>query len=101
VVLEDLGFEPVAARNAISSLLRQPLQFVETDAGTVLDAYDISAAKNHDVYDCFYLALARAVDADVLLTTDRNFESLCTDEPFDYLNPVPGDVLSEFDGAGE
>lgn len=100
-ILEDLGFETVAARNAVSSLLRQPLQFVETDAETVLDAYEISAAKNHDVYDCFYLALARSVDADVLLTTDRDLEALCSDEPFEYLNPVPEDVLSEFATVGE
>jgi predicted nucleic acid-binding protein len=52
----------------------------------------------HDVYDCFYLALGRAADADKLVTTDRDVESLCSDEPFEYTNPVPEEVLSEFHG---
>jgi len=95
-VLEDMGFDTVAARNAVSSLLQYPMETVAVDQATVLDAYDISAEKNHDVYDCFYLSLARQANADVLLTTDTDFERLCTDEPFDYVNPVPDDVLSRF-----
>lgn len=58
-LLEDLGFDRVVARNAISSLLTFPMEFLDSDAQTVLDAYEISAEKNHDVYDCFYIALAR------------------------------------------
>lgn len=96
-ILEDLGFEEVAARNAVSSLLRYPMEFVDVDAETLLAAYSISAEKNHDVYDCFYLALARAADADVLVTTDRDFERLCEGESVAYVNPVPDDVLERFD----
>lgn len=95
-VLEDLGFETVEARNAVSSLLQYPMEFVDVDSDVVLEAYEASAAKNHDVYDCFYIALARAVGADRLVTTDRDFEQLCTDEPFDYVNPVPEEVLERF-----
>lgn len=95
-VLEDLGFESVDARNAVSSLLGYPMASVAVERETILDAYDISAEKNHDVYDCFYIALARAADADRLVTTDRDFERLCADEPFDYVNPVPDEVLSKF-----
>ena len=98
-VLEDLGFDQVAARNAVSSLLGRPMEFVDVDAETVLAAYEISAEKNHDVYDSFYLALAREVDADVLLTTDTDFEHLCEGEPFEYVNPVPEDVLERFGGV--
>ena len=95
-VLEDLGFETVEARNAVSSLLQYPMESTAVDRRTVLDAYEISAEKNHDVYDCFYIALARQADADRLVTTDRDFESLCADESFEYVNPVPEAVLSEF-----
>lgn len=95
-VLEDLGFETVAARNAVSSVLGYPMEFLQVDDDTVLSAYEISAAENHDVYDCFYLALAREADADCVLTTDRDFESLCQGEPVEYLNPVPADVLERF-----
>lgn len=95
-VLEDLGFESYEARNAVSSLLQYPLEFIDIDDKTVLESYEISTEKNHDVYDCFYLALARAADADVLLTTDRDFERLCKDESFEYMNPVPEEILERF-----
>lgn len=95
-VLEDLGFSTVEARNAISSLLQYPMESPNVTPETILHAYEISSEKNHDVYDCFYIALARETDADILLTTDRDFETLCEDEPFEYTNPVPEDVLTEF-----
>lgn len=95
-VLEDLGFETYEARNAVSSLLQYPLEFVDVDAETVLEAYEVSAEKNYDVYDSFYVALARQADVDAIVTTDRDFEELCLDEPFEYRNPVPDDVLEQF-----
>jgi len=95
--LEDLGFTAVEARNAVSSLLQYLMEPVEVTPETILDADEISAEKNHDVYDCFYVALAREAGADKIVTTDRDFEQLCEDEPFAYTNPVPEDVLSEFD----
>ncbi|WP_394740891.1 hypothetical protein [Natronococcus roseus] len=55
----------------------------------------------HDVFDCFYLALARQADVDVLVTTDRDFERLCENEAFEYVNPVPEDVLERFHAVGE
>lgn len=99
-ILEDLGFESHEARNAVSSLLQYPMEYVDTQSATVLDAYDISAEKNHDAFDCFYIALARAADADVLVTTDRDFEELCAGESFEYRNPVPESVLSDFVDVG-
>jgi PIN domain. len=95
-LLEDLDFETVEARNAVNSLLGYPIEFIDSDEATVRAAYEISAEKNHDVYDCFYLALARQVEADRLITTDRDFEELCAAEPFEYVNPVPESVLTEF-----
>jgi len=100
-ILEDLDFSTVDARNAVTSLLQYPMEPITVTPDTVLQAYEISAEKNHDVYDCFYLAIARTADADVLLTTDRDFEKLCEDEPFTYRNPVPDDVLSKFHTVGE
>lgn len=95
-VLEDLGFSTVQARNAVTSLLQHPMEPIDVGPDTVLEAYEISANKNHDVYDCFYLALARRANADRLVTTDRDFETLCENESFDYTNPVPEDVLADF-----
>lgn len=98
-VLEDLEFSSVEARNAVTSLLQHPIEPVTVTPDTVLAAYELSAEKNHDVYDCFYLAVAREADAHTLLTTDRDFEALCVDEPFEYANPVPEEVLSAFHAA--
>lgn len=95
-VPEDLGFSTVEARNAVTSLLQYPMESVVATPETVLKAYETSAARNHDVYDCFYVALARGADADALVTTDRDFERLCDGEAFDYANPVPEEILSEF-----
>lgn len=95
-ILEDLGFDTVDARNAVSSLLQYPMEFADVNDRTILEAYELSAEKNHDVYDCFYLALARELDADDLVTTDRDFERLCEGEDFEYVNPVPEEVLEQF-----
>jgi predicted nucleic acid-binding protein len=95
-VLEDLEFDTVDARNAVSSLVQYPMEFVDVDDETILSAYECSAEKNHGVYDCFYVALARQANADVLLTTDRDFEALCESEYFEYVNPVPEEVLKNF-----
>jgi len=100
-VLEELDFSTVQARNAVTSLLQYPMESIEVTPETVLDAYEISAEKNHDVYDCFYVALARRANADVLLTTDRDFETLCEGESFEYANPIPESVLSEFHTVNE
>jgi predicted nucleic acid-binding protein len=99
-ILEDLGFESVDARNAVSSFLEYPMEFVDVGKDTIRTAYAISADVNHDVYDCFYLALARQADADVLCTTDTDFERLCADEDVEYRNPVPAEVLERFHAAG-
>ena len=98
-VLEDMGFETVQARNAVSSILQYPMESIDVDEAAVLEAYDISAEKNHDVYDSLYVALARRADADTFVTTDTDFEQLCRGESFEYVNPVPDEVRSRFDSV--
>lgn len=99
VMTTDFAIDRIAARNSIQSLLRQPIHVVGASRETLLDAYEISAAKNHDVYDCFLIALSREHDIDCLLTTDTDFERLCDDEPLAYANPVPRAVLERFDSV--
>ena len=101
IMTRRFGVEPVAARNAVQSLVRSPARVVGAADTTVLDAYDISAEKNHDVYDSFLLALARSYDADYLLTTDTDFGGLCETEDVTYRNPIPSekrDVLTITEG---
>ena len=101
IITRRFGVEPVAARNAVQSLVRSPARVVGATETMVLDAYDISAEKNHDVYDSFLLALARSYDADYLLTTDTDFDELCETEDVTYQNPIPAekrDVLTMTEG---
>jgi predicted nucleic acid-binding protein len=93
----SFGVSTVDARNGVQSFLRQPLGVVSANRETILAAYEISAEKNHDVYDGFIVALAREHDADAILTTDTDFEHLCSGELVDYLNPVPDAVLADFE----
>jgi predicted nucleic acid-binding protein len=101
IMTSKFGVETVAARNALQSLVRSPARIVGATETTLLDAYDISAEKNHDVYDSFIVALAREYDADYLITTDDDFDELCDDEPVKYVNPIPTekrDKLTLIDG---
>lgn len=87
------------ARNAVQRFLRQPVQIISADRETLLDAYEVSTSKNHDVYDSLLVSLARTHEADALLTTDTDFEDLCADEAFAYRNPVPSEVLAAFESG--
>ncbi|AQL43335.1 PIN domain-containing protein [Halorientalis sp. IM1011] len=91
IMTSNFGVGPAAARNAVQSLVRSPARIVGATETTLLEAYEISAEKNHDVYDSFILALARAYDADYLITTDADFEDLCDGEDTTYTNPIPGE----------
>ena len=101
LMTSSFGVDAVAARNAIQSLVRSPARIVSASETTLLEAYEISAEKNHDVYDSFIVALTRAYDADYLLTTDGDFDDLCADEEVNYVNPIPPEkreTLAQIDG---
>ncbi|PSQ43203.1 PIN domain-containing protein [Halobacteriales archaeon QS_9_68_42] len=89
VMTSDFGVSAPDARNAVQSLVQSPARIVNATESTLMQAYEISAEKNHDVYDSFILSLGRTYDADYLITTDEDFEELCDGEDVTYLNPVP------------
>ncbi|WP_254532132.1 type II toxin-antitoxin system VapC family toxin [Natrinema gelatinilyticum] len=88
LMTSNFGVDAVAARNAIQSLVRSPARIVGATETTLLEAYEISAEKNHDVYDSFIITLARTYDADYLITTDSDFDDLCDGEDVKYVNPI-------------
>ena len=101
LMTSNFGVNDAAARNAIQSLVRSPARIVGATETTLLEAYEISAEKNHDVYDSFIVSLARAYDADYLITTDTDFDELCDDEDVNYVNPIPTEKrekLTQIDG---
>jgi predicted nucleic acid-binding protein len=89
IMTNSFGVDTVAARNAVQSLVGSPARLVSATETTIVDAYDVSAEKNHDVYDSFLVALARSYEADYLVTTDSDFDDLCDGEDVTYVNPVP------------
>jgi predicted nucleic acid-binding protein len=63
---------------------------------TILEAFKLAKDLNQDVSDCMYLALALQEGASSILTTDTNFEKLCSQVGIRYVNPVPKEVLKRF-----
>ena len=63
---------------------------------SIIQAFRYSDKLNHDIYDCFYLALAKQEVASSILTTDRDFNKLCRDIGLKYENPVPNKILKTF-----
>ena len=63
---------------------------------TIIDAFRLAKELKHDIYGCIYLALAREVEASAIITTDTDFEKLCSQIGIRYENPVPLEVLKQF-----
>jgi len=63
---------------------------------TIVEAFKYSRELNHDIYDCYYLALAKQEEATSILTTDTDFDKLCKSVGLNYENPVPLDILKKF-----
>jgi len=63
---------------------------------TIIEAFKYSNELNHDIYDCYYLALAKQEDATSILTTDTDFDKLCKKIGLNYENPIPLDILKKF-----
>jgi len=92
------GIEEKASKESITSFLKSRINLIAIKKDGIIESFKIAKEKNHDVYDCFYISLARKANATHILTTDRDFFDLCEDESFKYLNPVPDKVLSKFYG---
>ena len=63
---------------------------------SIIEAFKYSNELNHDIYDCYYLALAIQEKATSILTTDTDFDKLCKKIGLNYENPVPIDILKNF-----
>ena len=90
------GIESRDSIESIQSFLEARIEVVGMDRENVLESFEIAEEKEHDVYDCFYISLARQIDATDILTTDKDFGTLCEGESFEYLNPVPTGVIEKF-----
>ena len=67
--------DAAAARIGARLLLQVPVQLHDS-ASLLADALTLALQLRHPAYDCFYLALARRVDAP-LVTADRRLHARC------------------------
>ena len=87
------------ADRAIEDFLEhRRVRYLGASRATMQRSFEMARLLRHDVYDTFYLALARDHGATSLLTTDRDFRTLCKKVDLDYENPVPEEVLRRFEG---
>ena len=63
---------------------------------TILEGFRLAKDLKHDVFDCMYLSLALQEKAVGVITTDTDFEKLCSQIGLKYINPVPKEVLKRF-----
>jgi predicted nucleic acid-binding protein len=63
---------------------------------TIVESFRLANRLKHDVFDCVYLAFALQESAKAIITTDTDFERLCTHAGLEYVNPVPKEVLKNF-----
>jgi len=63
---------------------------------SIIEAFKYSNELKHDIYDCYYLALAKQENATSILTTDTDFDKLCKKIGINYENPIPPDILKTF-----
>jgi len=63
---------------------------------TIIEAFKYSNELKHDIYDCYYLALAKQENTTSILTTDTDFEKLCKKIGLKYENPIPHEILETF-----
>lgn len=63
---------------------------------TILEGFRLAKDLKHDVFDCMYLAFALQEKAAGVVTTDTDFEKLCSHVGLKYINPVPREILKRF-----
>jgi predicted nucleic acid-binding protein len=70
--------------------------YVGLKRGNIIQAFEYSNELNHDIYDCYYLALAKQKEANSILTTDTDFKGLCKKVGLHYEKPLPLEILRKF-----
>jgi predicted nucleic acid-binding protein len=63
---------------------------------SILEGFRLAEELKHDIFDCMYLAFALQEKAASVVTTDTDFEKLCSRVGLKYVNPVPKDILKRF-----
>jgi Predicted nucleic acid-binding protein, contains PIN domain len=98
IMTHPWGLPKPACASAIQQFVQlyDLLKYAALHRETIVEAFKLATELNHDVSDCMYLALALQEGASSILTTDTDFEKLCSQVGLRYVNPVPRDVLKRF-----
>jgi predicted nucleic acid-binding protein len=92
------GIEKKIANEIISEFVSNysSPSYVGLKRESIIGAFKYSNELNHDIFDCYYLALAKQENATSILTTDTDFDKLCKKVGLNYENPIPLDILKTF-----
>jgi predicted nucleic acid-binding protein len=71
-------------------------QYSSMKRETIVEGFKLAQELKHGVFDCMYLALALQEKAGGVITTDTDFEKLCSSTGLKYFNPVPKETLKRF-----
>lgn len=96
VLTSEWDYNTADSRRVVRRFLMHFRETVSSDWQTVKLSFDLAVKWNHDVFDCFFIALCRQHDLDGVMSTDRDFSELCRRDGLDWVNPVPEDVIAEF-----
>ncbi len=72
------------------------VEYSRIEKKTVQHAFDLARELHHDVFDTLYIAAALEMKASGIMTTDGDFQRLCSIKQLEYLNPVPSKILESF-----
>jgi len=110
VILDTIPFRAFWIMTKLWGIPKSPchrviLDFLEAYSGfeyvglsreSIIGAFHLSNELGHDVYDCYYLSGALQEGATVIITTDTDFDKLCSAIGIRYENSVPTDILKRF-----
>ncbi len=72
------------------------VEYWRVEKKTIQHAFDLARELHHDVFDTLYIAGMLEMNASTIMTTDRDFQRLCSIKKLEYLNPVPSRILESF-----
>lgn len=72
------------------------IEYWRVEKQTIQHAFELARELHHDVFDTVYIAAMLEMGASTIMTTDRDFQRLCSSKKLEYLNPVPSKILESF-----
>lgn len=98
IMTKRWGCPQTESAKAINHFIRayDRVRYAGLQKETIVESFGLAEKLKHDVFDCAYLAFALQEKAKAIVTTDTDFERICSQVGLEYINPVPKNVLKRF-----